>query len=900
MFAILITYTIGMLFTIAHALNMPYGFDLQDIKLNRISADAAGQVLRTYSCASLSLTSLIKADHETPAWLEQPRTPKASSQNKPQPRFPALACLRKYLTTAFHFFSHLARRLASPKIFIPLGAFTAWIAFVVLLTWGLDRRTDPATRDPTCRWWCTYIPVSTGTTAFVSLGIFLLLGFWMNDAYTRYWKGLQIWQTNIRTSVEELVFQLAIVAKRGLWHQRDRERIFSHLVALPYATKLHLRDSRDVSELEGVLAPQDLAALADADNLPAHCFSVLYAYCNSVDSVHRETLASAKNPFGASRYSVIYTLFKIENAVLECVETRKIPISPSFTTHLQIFTAFWLALLPLSMVVHDGFFSFLYLIPIGYSIINLLVMGVELSDPFGHDENDIPLDMLCDEMKDSIHEMYENTIEGRKAFIHPGEYSRDSFKPKPRKHRSEAEKTHYINPTIVGTLKKLFLAFPSVSIVAQVAVTLWAAASVAISYGLSFTWSEAKRENCRYWCSPIDVDGSVLENIGFALFMILALRASDALGRYEEGAEMIYDMEMHLRILAVEMCQAISDGTFHANDKERIVAHIAQIPLCFRDKLLNIVRSTPEEKEGLLSDDDRVSFEKRELPIEYLLRSIEAYILVMDLEDEEEKSETMLKSTSVAETLRYQVLSRVSTVRAIIARAYGIKRFPVVISYTNHQRLFMGLWLILLPLGMAPATGWLTILWAPIISYGVFGLESLSTQLVDPYGEDQMDIPVDELCTRASNTVLEAVHEIDWDCTTLTKPSELEAEPRLGTELRGREVYHEYTVAHFENFDASAMKFGEGVALEFQTPSEPMLKHTLYAHIVNSVPWWVLLGITVWTTIAVIISYVTRTDNTEVRWWESKISINISVGTYVSFAGKCIVSLDIHALETLQ
>lgn len=885
MFAILITYSVGLMFSIARALNEPYGYDLQDIKLNRIASKYALGVLKAYSCGRLAMKSLIVADHETPEWLEKPVKARCLIPLKPHVRRASM--LRTFLNKALyklrHFFANVATRLANWKVFIPLGIFTAWICFVTFLIRRLDTKEDFPSKHPSCRWWCPYIPLDTSTTAYVSLGLFLMLGFWMNDAYGRYGQGLDLWQTAIRTGIEEVTFQIAIVAKRGLWHKRDRERIFSHLVAIAYTCKLQLRDSRDLSELEGVLSPQDLAAIGEADNMAVHCFNVINAYLNSAFSCDEETCQSGTNPFGESAYTTLFVLWRVEDAFQTCCGIRENKMSQFFTTHLKVFTAFWLALLPLSTVSHDGFFSFLYLIPIGYSIVNLLVMGLELADPFGYDDSDIALNLMCDEIKDAIHSTYKDTIGGHQELVHPSQYSRESFKPKIRKHGWKLIDDD-INPTLLKSLQDVFYSFPSVSIAAQTSAILWAIASVSISFGLSFTWDKRKRDSCRFWCSPIDVDSTMLGNIGFALFMMLAFRASDSISRYGDGAEMIYDLEMYLRNFAVATVQAFSDGSFHENDKERIAAHLVQIPLCFRDILLNIDRSSLEQKEGFLSDDDRSKFESKENPIEYLLQTIEAYMLVMDINDQNEIS--MRKEHHIPPTIRYHLVSIASKIRESISRACGIKRFPVVKNYTSHQRLFMILWLILLPLGMVSETGWFTILWAPIISYGVLGLESLSANLVDPYGHDKMDIPVDELCTNAANTILEALHENSWDCEKLTKPSPLDDEPRIGSILNGREVYHEYTLAHFEKYDNGAYPFGEGSPLMFRGPRQSMKRPSLYAHIICSVPWWVLLGISTWSAIAVVISYLAKTDAGGVRWWESNITISVDVEIYVSFAGK--------------
>lgn len=960
--SVVISYGIGMMLVIANALNEPFGFDIQDIKLNSLAGATSLRILNAYFNPRLTLDAVIDPSHQTPYWLEFP-APKLPARNSfsapPRPFHQSFKKIqfRRIIGGAvnickdgFKVFKELVSRLTLKSVRWPLLAFSIWLCIIVFVSWIVQNHTSPPPDDvkENCRWWCVYIPLDTSTTSYVSLGLFLLLGFWLNDAYNRYWAALMLWQTTIRSGIDEVAFQFAIICKRGMWHHRDRERLFSYLAALPYVVKMDLRSSHELSELENILSPNDLADLRASDNMRHQCFDVLYGYCNSVDSAYGKILKKKTtgctdaenargNALGITAYSTLYNLWSVEKALQECETMRKFPISKSFTAHLGIFTALWLAILPLSTLLHDGFLSFLYMIPIGYSIINLVVVGKELSDPFGHDKHDLPLDVFCDEIRDSIHNVYQSTLGGPEEFIHQSEYSRRDFIPehnrfRPGLHlkeqhdntddednkemqsrRTNAESTpNRQNWTgisiddgnkstessddidvgdiveervriryLIGALVKKFLSnVPSVSPVAVLVATIWTVFAVSVSYALSFTWGPERRKKCWQWCSPIDVDGSILENTGFALFMILTFRASDAMHRYEEGAMLLYDMEMNLRNLAVEIVQSFNDGTCHEHDKERVIAHIVQIPLCFRDLLLDITRNLPEEKEGFLSDEDRAVFERSQDPIEYLLQTIDAYILKMDSLSQNDHNNL---SDGSPGSLTYFILDRVSKVRLTIAHALAVKRFPVVASYTRHQHLFMALWLGLLPLGMAPQTGWFTILWAPVICYGMFGLEDIAAKLVDPYGLDDIDIPVEDICLSSADMIISAVYFTGWDCK-----SQVVHSPRGQDGTLSREMISGPCMAGFDTFDVDApvTPFGEG---ELQRPKDLPVKAKLnpgfVVHLLHSTPWLALLSVLIWTSIGVTISYVSRRENGRARWWESRVSIDSSVSTYVAFAG---------------
>lgn len=885
LWSLLITYGVGMLFNIAHALNEPFGYDVQDVNVNRLCSKISRDIIMAYSSARLGPDQLVDPQHETPNWLQGPHSDEFVKNDFSSKNF-SLSSL-----------SALILRIRQPRLPVLIGLlfFTLWSAFIVFLTWGLTRG-DP--RAPGIRWWSVYIPLTSGTASYVSLGVFLLLGFWLNDAYGRYWSGMQLWPSVIRNELENITFKLCACIRPGTFHQRDHDRILSHIVALPIVAKLTLRKSRDLSELDGILSKKDIAAFSEADSILSHAINVLFSYLTYMEPADRLLIDPDQSPLAETGAVMFFQLWSVEQAIMECLRLQEFPVSPAFTTHLQLFTVFWLALLPLTFVLHDGFLSFLYLLPIGYSIINLLVIGQELADPFGDDEHDVPLDMFCKEIKTSVYNIYQETNGGISSLTY-SDYKRDDFAPAPltskilkgigQKTANSSAKDSKPDafssmgdanaPTVLGSLRAILAKVPIVSLPALAVAILWNITSVFASWGLSKLWEDDQRGDCLKWCSPIDVDGSVLGNVGFALFLILAFRASDGIARYEMGASLLFDMEMELRTLAIEMVQHFKDGAFHTGDKERVIAHMVQIPLCFRDTVLGIERSSPDEKEGLLSAEDRDKLERSSSPVDHLLQVTESYVLGQNVNY---KKNVMHEAVTLHLMATLTLHLKFNHLRSVLSKALALKRFPTVRSYTNHQHMFTALWLALLPLSMTAQTGFVTIMWASLISFGILGMESIASALVDPFGTDAIDIPVEELCLKASNSVLEAVRGADWGISRhLTAAGEV-ADPALSPVIQGRAVVSEYHLPVMEPVDS--LEPGDVTSGLFKTPHESKPRPTLYSHLLHSVPWWVLFFVTGWTVFACIISYIARLrdKSDEARWWVSFISVSGNVTTYVS------------------
>lgn len=78
---------------------------------------------------------------------------------------------------------------------------------------------------------------------------------------------------------------------------------------------------------------------------------------------------------------------------------------------------------------------------------------------------------------------------------------------------------------------------------------------------------------------------------------------------------------------------------------------------------------------------------------------------------------------------------------------------PLPYGYVQHIRIFLVIWLLLLPLGLVEATGWLSILWIMFIAYGVLGIEKWAQELSNPFGYDLSDIPMDDMVEKVKQVV---------------------------------------------------------------------------------------------------------------------------------------------------
>lgn len=890
MWSLLITYGVSMIYQISAALNKPFGHDLHDIKLNRLCAKIAYNLLVKHAGKPITRDALIDPDHSTPTWLED---------NNPG------EVLQKRRLSPISFRATLARlrtRPFSTYVVTGMTILILWGTFIIVGIWALSNRTG-GSNDNDSRWWSLYIPASPDILSYVSLGVFLLIGFWLTESYRRYWNGLLHWQTGLRPKLEELAHRVSIIAKVGYWHHRDRERILSHIAALPYASKAHLRGSRHVPELEHLLSPKDLQAVREAPNMPSRICDVLSAYIHHIDGTTAKPVPSLQTTFGAACILMMQAVDQVEMEIVNCDVVRTFPISPAFTVHVQVFTIFWLALLPLTLLNFHGWVSFLYLVPIGYTIIKLLNIGLEMADPFGDDFDDIPLHEFCEDIKLAVLNIYQETKSGVRRFVRMSPYNRERFKPTPRDKVNDHSgieniSPNYITPTVFGTLRNFVALLPNVPIYALVTVILWSVAATFISWGLAKTWTD--RGECQAWCSPIDLESSILSKIGVALFILMSFRAFDGVRRYEKGARVIYDIRVNLRSLAVETVQSFKDGHLHEGDKERIVAHLVQIPITFRETLLGIYgkqlkpttdageeRMDDESATGLLTLDDRKLMEESSDPVDHLLKTVEAYFMTADMPGKDEPYK--IENKTLPFVVIIIAMMRIQTLRQLIAEVRCIKNFPLVGSYTRHQHVMTIIWLGVLPLAMTSSTGFFTILWSSLISFGILGLESIANSLMDPFGSDSDSLDVDLQFRTSANAIVEAVNSVKWDVDHHIRESPRDEEPRIGSMIHGTSVVEDYTLARFNDEHTNHESFSG--------PRNPRMIKSFYAHVIRSVPTWQVFNVTLWTTFACVLSYLSSKgfQNGDQKWWNSLLSVSPNVGEYVSLGAFTVLGFFVRA-----
>ncbi|ODM97780.1 hypothetical protein Ocin01_08903 [Orchesella cincta] len=283
----------------------------------------------------------------------------------------------------------------------------------------------------------------------------LLLVFRTNTAYDRYWEGRKLWSTmtlNIRT-LARCIWVMVAEKENTSSEIIEKASAINLLVAFAYATKNYLReeysyDEEDLYELINHIpkfsTPSSNQPLEDQeeDKLSAKSKVNPKSVSGSrgnLDNMSRPRISSTSSskkrasqaktynlkayeksvptniPIELSYYiasyinsvrvreladgSTIAVMNTALNSLVDCLggfeRILRTPIPLAYSVHLHHATWLYLLALPYQLIGTLNWFTIPAVALAAFALLGILGIGWEIENPFGYDDNDLPLDDFC-------------------------------------------------------------------------------------------------------------------------------------------------------------------------------------------------------------------------------------------------------------------------------------------------------------------------------------------------------------------------------------------------------------------------------------------------------------------------------------------------------------------------
>lgn len=227
----------------------------------------------------------------------------------------------------------------------------------------------------------------------LSFVISMLLVFRTNTAYDRWWEGRKLWGSLVNNSRN-----LAIKLNSMLGYDEEVHRSFFKKIIPMYASVLshHLHAESTRLALDEQEHPE-LRELDTNRHLPNQVASLIF---QRVNRLYEE--GKIKGDQLIVLNSELQSFTDICGA---CERIKNTPIPFSYSVFLKKFIFFYVMTLPYSFVISLGYIAIPVVAFIFYVLASLELIAEEIEDPFGGDENDLPMVKMGQNIKKHVAEI---------------------------------------------------------------------------------------------------------------------------------------------------------------------------------------------------------------------------------------------------------------------------------------------------------------------------------------------------------------------------------------------------------------------------------------------------------------------------------------------------------------
>jgi putative membrane protein len=282
-----------------------------------------------------------------------------------------------------HPFSRLHKIPVFKRVWLYLALMTAYTALVYWFVANI---------------FATRFLKEAASIGFASLILGLLMVFRTNSAYERWWEGRKLWGQLVNESRN-----LCIKAKKyANVSNSEKVHLGQLVVSFAYSLMHHLRDKRPNDNLPGVRPIEELGSA----HLPVQIAEAIY------DKIQQWYKAQALDGFTLGQLDVhARALMDICGG---CERIKSTPLALSYRAFIRQGIALNLLAMPWYSASTLAFWWSLPLIIVtSYFLIGLELIAEDIEDPFGKDGDDLPIEIICDKISQTVSEIISGSAADR-------------------------------------------------------------------------------------------------------------------------------------------------------------------------------------------------------------------------------------------------------------------------------------------------------------------------------------------------------------------------------------------------------------------------------------------------------------------------------------------------------
>ena len=277
---------------------------------------------------------------------------------------------KDWFTFIFRFHKADTFRQLLPLI-IGICIYSGIIAWAELEYWKLSDKS-----------YVRNIPVMHTLLGFA---ISMLLVFRTNTAYDRWWEGRKLWGSLVNNSRNFAMKLNAILPA-----EEKGQRTFFRKIIPAYAYALHNHLNKEKTRIE-LFEEEDhkhlFQSIDHSKHVPNQTAMLMYQH---IQQLYKENKIT-----GEQLLFLNAELQSFTDICGACERIKNTPIPFSSSVFIKKFIFFYIMTLPFGYVFQLGFYVVPVVAFIFYVLASLELIAEEIEDPFGGDQNDVPTEVLA-------------------------------------------------------------------------------------------------------------------------------------------------------------------------------------------------------------------------------------------------------------------------------------------------------------------------------------------------------------------------------------------------------------------------------------------------------------------------------------------------------------------------
>ncbi|MDA9275271.1 hypothetical protein N8Z27_02795 [Crocinitomicaceae bacterium] len=228
---------------------------------------------------------------------------------------------------------------------------------------------------------------------------------------------------------------------------------------------------------------------------------------------------------------------------------------------------------------------------------------------------------------------------------------------------------------------------------------------------------------------------SVYSLVGFVISLLLVFRTNTAYDRWWEGRKKWGCLVNDTRNLAIKISAIVPKG----ESRDFFCKSIPNFVFASKEHLRKGVHLTELE---LTAEEFKVFEKKVHVPN---VISLQMY----------QKLQELKSDGKVSEVEYLAIDNNLNALLDSLGACERIRNTPIPFSYSLFLKKFIFIFVTTIPLAFIPSFGYYSIIIAMFLFYVLVSMEVLAEEIEEPFGDDDNDLPTDQLCVKIRENVRE-------------------------------------------------------------------------------------------------------------------------------------------------